>query len=70
MEKIIAPKPVRMHALDGATFPHIITVKYSVEGQEYRKNKWIRACGMPPALNSEVTVMYDESKPSKSKVIG
>ena len=70
MEKIIAPKPVRMHALDGATFPHIITVKYSVEGQEYRKKKWIRAGGMPPALNSEVTVMYDESKPSKSKVIG
>lgn len=33
-------KPVRMHALDGATFPHIITVKYSVNGQEYTRRKW------------------------------
>ena len=62
-------KPVRMHALDGATFPHIITVKYSVNGQEYTRRKWIKACDTPPALNSEVTVMYDEYKPSKSKVL-
>ena len=62
-------KPVRMHALDGATFPHIITVKYSVNGQEYSKRKWIKACDTPPTLNSEVTVIYDENKPSKSKVL-
>lgn len=62
-------KPVRMHALDGATFPHIITVKYSVDGQEYTKKKWIKACQTPPALNTEVTVMYDKNKPCKSKVL-
>jgi len=62
-------KPVRMHALDGATFPHIITVKYSVNSQEYTKRKWIKACETPPALESGVTVLYDEEKPSKSKVI-
>ena len=62
-------KPVRMHALDGATFPHIITVKYSVNGQEYTKRKWIKACEIPPDLESEVTVIYDENKPSKSKVL-
>lgn len=62
-------KPVRMHALDGATFPHIITVKYFVDGQEYTKRKWIKACEAPPALNTEVSVMYSENKPSKSKVL-
>lgn len=63
-------KPERMHTLDGATFPHIITVKYSVDGQEYTKRKWIKAREIPPALDTEVTVIYDENKPSKSKVLG
>ena len=58
-----------MHALDGATFPHIITVKYSVNGQEYIRRKWIKACDTPPALDSEVTVMNDKNKLSKSKVL-
>ena len=62
-------KPVRMHALDGATFPHIIAVKYFVDGQEYTKRKWIKACDTPPALNTEMTVIYDENKPNKSKVL-
>ena len=62
-------KPVRMHALDGATFPHIITVEYFVDGQEYTKRKWIKACDTPPALNTEMTVIYDENKPNKSKVL-
>lgn len=63
-------KPIRRHALDGATFPHIVTVKYTVNGQEYSNRKWIKACDTPPTLNSEVTVIYDENKPSKSKVLG
>ena len=62
-------KPVRMHALDGATFPHIIMVRYVVGGKEYFKRKWIRACDQPPAVGAEVTVRYDESKPNKSKVL-
>ena len=65
----INTKPVRMHALDGATFPHIITVKYSVNGQEYKKRRWIKSCEAPPSLNSKVTVIYDENQPSKSKVL-
>ena len=62
-------KPVRMHALDGATFPHIIKVRYVVNGNEYFKRKWIRACDRPPAVGAEVTVLYDENKPSESKVL-
>ena len=62
-------KPVRMHALDGATFPHIIKVRYVVNGDEYFKRKWIRACAQPPAVGAEVTVLYDKNKPNKSKVL-
>ena len=62
-------KPVRMHALDGATFPHVIKVRYVVNGTEYFKRKWIRARDTPPAVGAELTVLYDENKPSKSKVL-
>ena len=61
-------KPVRTHALDGATFPHIIKVRYVVNGTEYFKRKCISACDQPQALVTELTVIYDENKPSKSKV--
>lgn len=30
-------KRVRTHALDGAAFPHIIKVKYTVDNKEYTK---------------------------------
>ena len=62
-------KPVRMHALDGATFPHIIKVRYVIHGTEYFKRKWIRACDQPPVVGAEVTVLYDDHKPNKSKVL-
>ncbi len=63
-------KPVRMHALDGAAFPHIIKVRYVVNGTEYFKRRGIRACDQSPVVGAEVTVLYDENKPSKSKVLG
>jgi len=37
----INTKPVRLHPLDGAIFPHIIKVSYTVDGVEYTKRKWI-----------------------------
>jgi len=62
-------KPVRMHALDGATFPHIIKVQYTVEGNDYIKSKWIGA-GLPvPAVGSALTVHYCADKPGKAKVL-
>lgn len=30
-------KPVRLHALDGAVFPYIMTFTYEVNGIEYKK---------------------------------
>lgn len=61
-------KPVRMNALDGVSFPHIIKVRYVVDGKEYFIKKWIRACDQPPAVGTKVTVCYDEKKPRKSKL--
>lgn len=61
-------KPVRRHAFDGATFPHIVAVKYTVNGTEYTKKKWLKACITPPSVNDQVTVIYQENKPQKIRL--
>ena len=35
----INKKPIRTHLLDGADFPTVITVQYSVSGVNYKKKK-------------------------------
>ena len=62
-------KPIRMGALDGATFPHIVKVQYVVDGNTYTKRKWIRAGNAVPAVGSKLTVLYSSSKPSKAKIL-
>ncbi|MBE6975241.1 MAG: sugar ABC transporter permease [Ruminococcaceae bacterium] len=62
-------KPVRMGALDGATFPHIITVQYVVGENTYTNRKWIGAGKPVPAVGSNVTVLYCSDKPSKAKIL-
>ena len=61
-------KPIRKHALDGATFPHIVTVRYTVNGKEIIKKKWLKACVTPPSLNEQVAVVYREDKPTKFRL--
>ena len=62
-------KPIRMGALDGAAFPHIIKVQYDVDGTTYTKRKWIGAGQAVPAVGSEVTVIYCSGKPGKAKIL-
>ena len=62
-------KPIRMHAMDGATFPYIIRVKYTVEGKEYMRRKWIHAGHPVPAVGNTVRVAYCADKPQRSKVL-
>ncbi len=62
-------KPVRMHSMDGAIFPHILTVSYTVDGRSYTKRKWVSAGKYVPAVGSSVTVQYDGSRPGKAKVL-
>ena len=62
-------KPIRMGAMDGAAFPHIIKVQYVVDGTTYTKRKWIGAGKAVPAVGSEVTVLYCSNKPGKAKIL-
>ncbi len=61
-------KPIRKGTFDGATFPHIIKVKYTVDGKEYTKRKWIHTGNDVPSVGSSVTVVYSENKPSKARI--
>ena len=65
----INTKPVRTHALDGAIFPHIIKVQYTVDGKTYAKRKWIGANSHPPVAGSSVTVLYYGNNPNKAKIL-
>lgn len=61
-------KPVRTHALDGAVFPHIITVKYTVNGFEYIRKKFLRARFTPPKPGDTIIIYYNTGKSSKCKL--
>ena len=65
----INTKPVRTHALDGAVFPHIIKVQYTVDGKTYIKRKWIGVNSQPPAEGSSVTVLYCGNNPNRANVL-
>ena len=61
-------KAVRIGPLDGATFPHVVKIKYTVNGVEYIKSKWIHA-GLPcPAVGETVEVIYQIERPAKIKI--
>ena len=64
----INTKPIRKHALDGATFPHIVTVKYTVDGNEIVKKKWLKSFVTPPSVNEQVAVIYRTDKPTKFRL--
>ena len=61
-------KPIRMGTRDGARFPHIVTVKYTVDGKAFTKRKWLWANVVPPCVNEEVTVIYRADKPTKIRL--
>ena len=65
----INTKPVRKHTLDGATFPHVIKVKYTVDGKDYIRRKWIGANCHVPSVGSSVTVLYCSDNPQKGKIL-
>ena len=61
-------KPVRMHALDGAIFPHIITFTYEVDGIQYKKRKYIGLRADAIGIFGNVDVYYDKDKPSRCEI--
>ena len=62
-------KAVRMGPMDGATFPHVIKVKYTVDGTDYSKRKWIKAGDRDLDVGNKVTVIYCEENPKKAKIL-
>lgn len=65
----INTKPLRRGPLDGATFPHIIKVRYTVDGNEYVKRKWVGARYPVPEEGGTVQLVYDEERPDKVKLV-
>ena len=65
----INTKPIRTSTLDGAIFPYIIKVRYTVDGIEYTKRKWISPGVAVPEIGSDVTVVYCEDRPKKAQII-
>mgnify|MGYP003295354721 FL=1 len=61
-------KPVRMHAFDGAIFPHIMTFTYTVNGIEYKKRKYIGLRSDTIGIFGNVDVYYDKDKPSRCAI--
>lgn len=61
-------KLVRTTSLDGASFPHLIKVKYAVDGKEYIKRSIISIYSVAPNVGDTVSVIYQEGNPGKSKI--
>ena len=61
-------KPARVHAMDGAAFPHTIKVKYTIDGKDYICRKWIGAGNNVPDKGTTIKVIYCEDKPSKARI--
>ena len=64
----INTKAVRTHALDGAVFPHIVTVQYTVDEVTYTKRKWISAGYAVPSVGATIAVRYAPAKPKRATV--
>ena len=64
----INTRAVRMHSMDGAIFPHIATIRYSVDGKDYLRRKWYGARRTPPQVGDTVAVLYHAGTPKKAKI--
>ena len=61
-------KPIRTGPLDGAEFPHVIRIRYTVDGVEYVRRKWIGAGQPVPPEGSAVSLVYEEGRPGKVRL--
>ena len=58
-------KPARVHAMDGAAFPHVITFRYAVDGAEYTGRRFLWANVQCPQNGENISVYYDPEKPRR-----
>lgn len=64
----INKKSIRTHLLDGADFPTVITVQYSVSGVNYKKRKFIGVGTSCPQEGEELSVFYLMDNPKKARI--
>ena len=62
-------KALRTSPADGAAFPHIIKVQYTVGGKTYLRRKWISPLSPVPAVGAAVMVRYREENPKKATLL-
>lgn len=61
-------KAVRSRGGDGALYPHVLTVCYTVDGQDYRGHCWVNWNRCSPQPGARVTVQYDPEKPKRKNI--
>jgi len=61
-------KAVRMHALDGARFPHIVWFSYCANGKQYRGVRWVDAYTPCPQIGEKLKVWYVNGEPESFAV--
>ena len=61
----INTKAFRRSSLDGATFPYIITVKYTVNDTTYEKNKFVYLEDKEINIGKKIKVVCDVINPKK-----
>ena len=62
-------KAARTSALDGAIFPAVVTVEYSVKGQSYTVKLWQSPRAMHGLVGQPVTVCYDPAMPQRCAIL-
>ena len=61
----INTKTFRKSSLDGATFPYIITVKYTVNDTTYEKNKFVYLGDKEINVGNKIKIILKENNHSK-----
>ena len=61
----INTKAFRKSSLDGATFPYIITVKYTVNDTTYEKNKFVYLGEKEINVGNKIKIILKENNHSK-----
>ena len=62
-------KAFRTGPLDGAAFPYIVKVRYTVDGVEYVKTKWVGTACPVPVEGGTVSLAYEEGRPERVKIV-
>lgn len=62
-------KAFRKGPQDGALFPHVIKVRYTVDGAEYLKSIWIGAQYPVPEEGGTVQLVFDDARPDRVRVV-